>query len=117
MREGAEVVGGAVALVVLVLILIAELEVDLAEDGFAVGRTKAVAPVLRGGLTITLNNLRRVSKQLVITQIAIGDALTGTIAPVSIDLEGQVTTSGTEFAVELQHTTHILRIAVRHIIL
>ena len=57
MREGAEVVGGAVALVVLVLILIAELEVDLAEDGFAVGRTKAVAPVLRGGLTITLDDL------------------------------------------------------------
>ena len=104
----AEIVGSAIALAVLILILVTELEVDLTEDGLAVGETGTIAPIGGWCHTIAADGLYRVRRKLVIAQIAVSDALAGSIAPVTIELECDVTAIGTEATIELEHTPHIL---------
>ena len=104
----AEIVGSAIALAVLILILVTELEIDLTKDGLAVGETGTIAPIGGWCHTIAADGLYRVRRKLIITQIAVSDALAGSVAPVTIDLECEVTAIGTEATIELEHTSHIL---------
>ena len=113
----AEVISAAVALRIVVTVLITELEIHLTEDGFAVGDAGTVVPVLRGGVVIATGDVCGVVCQLIEIHQCIVDRLATAIAPVTIELEGDVTALSVEFAVELQHTAQVLRVAVTDIVL
>ena len=113
----AEVVGGSIALRIVVTILITELEIHLTEDGLAIGDAGTVVPVLRGGVVIATGDISGVVCQLIEIHQCIVDRLTAAFAPVSIELNGDVTALGVEFAIELQHTAQVLRVAVTDVVL
>ena len=53
----AEVVGAAITLRIVVTVLITELEIDLTEDGLAIGNAGTVVPVLGGGVVIATGDV------------------------------------------------------------
>ena len=113
----AEVVGGTIALCIVEAVLIRELEIDLTEDGLAIGDAGTVVPTLRGGDAIAAGIDRRVGGQLIVLQEAVVDRLAGTFVPVAIELEGDVTACVAELTIELQHTSYVFRVAVADIVL
>ena len=113
----AEVVGAAVALRIVVAELIDELEIDLTEDGLAVGEAGTVVPVLRRSEVIAADEVGGVLGELVELHEAVADGAAFAIAPVAVELEGDVTACGAELTVELEHTAEVLGVAVADIVL
>ena len=105
-----ETIHETVALGIAIIIGITELQVDLSPEGLAVGGTDAVAPFVLRRDTVAVGDRRIGSGEqvYVIVRYRLADAIT----PVAVQLHGDVAARVVQAAVELQHTTHALRIAV-----
>ena len=113
----AEIVGATIALRIVVTVLIDELEIDLTEDWLAIGEAGTVVPVLGRGVVIATGDVAGVVLILIEHHNSIVDRLASAIAPVTIELEGDVTACGAEFAVELKHTAQVFGVAIADVVL
>ena len=105
-----EAIGLAVALGIAVLIAITELQVNLTGNGLAIVHANGVAPIVLRCEVVTVGNRRiRIGEKI---DVVVGHRLAGAFTPVGIELDGDVTTVIAETAVELQHTTQVLRVAI-----
>ena len=84
-----EAIGLAVALGIAVLIAVAELQIHLTGNRFAIGCAHRVAPVVLRRHGVTVGNGRIDHRKQV--DIAVGHRLADALAPVSIQLYGNVT--------------------------
>ena len=106
-RHITEVVSTAVVLGVVIAELVDKLQIYLTEDGLAIGDAGTIVPVLCRSETIAARVVRGVLCQLEEAHVTIVDRATFSLAPVTVELKGQVTTCRTEFTVELEHSTQI----------
>ena len=109
-----QTIGSTIALRKAVLVCIAELQVHLTHDRLTVGHSRTIAPAILWRHTITIGLFDRVARTQIVHQLehlreVIAHRFAPTLAPVTIQLQGDVTPSVVQASVELQHTTEILR--------
>ena len=117
-----QTIGSTIALRKAVLVGIAELQVHLTHDWLAVGHSGAIAPSILRRHTVTVGLFDRVARAKIVHQLehlreVIAHRLAPALAPVTIQLQGDVTSLVIQTSVELQHTTEVLRFIIADTIL
>ena len=105
-----QVVGTTVALAILILILVRELQIGTTHDRLAIGQADAVIPVLGRchGITVVLH----ISGRSIVFHIIVRERLTQSLAVVSTQAHRKVTSAGVELTIILSPTTYTFVIAV-----
>ena len=104
-----------VTLGITILVGVAELEIDLTEDGLAVSGTDTIAPAVFRCHIITIGDRRvqRIKQEDIVVRHRLAHALT----PVAVQLDGDVPAVVVQTTIELQHTTDVLGVTVADTVL
>ena len=105
-----QVVGTTVALAILILILVRELQIGTTHDRLTIGQTDAVVPVL--GRCYSIAVVLQISGRSIVFHIVVRERLTQALAVVSAQANREVTSAGVKLSVILSPTTYALIITV-----